>query len=50
MFGMPANDCDPPTLKEKLAGVKRGTRKDMYAGMFYHAAAAHWLYLPPLAA
>lgn len=24
VFGMPANDCDPP-LKEKLAGVKRET-------------------------
>lgn len=49
-FGMPANDCEtpqPPPLKEKLAGVKRGTQKDMYAEMFYHAsAAAHWLYLP----
>lgn len=40
----------PPPLKETLAGVKRGTQKDMYAEMFYHAAVAHWLYLPQLAA
>lgn len=40
----------PPPLKEKLASVKRGTQKDMYAEMYYQAAVAHWLYLPQLAA